>query len=393
MSSQPLVTGPFIKLVIGHALQGLGYASMLLLPLYLDHIGASRAQIGGAMASAGIGGLALRPAVGWALDTLGRRSTLMVGTLILSLSMAALALITEMGPAVYGVRAAVGVGIGTLFTGYFTFAADIIPEARRTEGIALFGISGLVPLAVNPFVGALALPPAALRWVFPTIAVAMLPSLWIIHTLPERPRGPEHAAMPLRRVIAAFTRRSVWPVWWMTVVFSGLVALLMAFATVTARDRGLPWPEIIWLAYAGGAVAVRIFGAKLPARLGPANLVAPALAAYALACLLVAGAEREGAFLLAGLLGGLGHGFCFPVLTAQAVSRHPAAMRGAAMAGFTGLWELSAMAMTPAFGALADAAGDGLMFTAGALWAAGGLALWIRLEHKADIGEGALEGR
>lgn len=379
----PLVTGPFLALVLGHLLQALGYASMLLLPLYLDHIGASRTEIGAAMAAAGIGGIALRPAVGWALDTIGRRPTLVVGTLILCAGMGLLGLVETMGPWVYVIRVIIGIGVGTLFTGYFTFAADIIPPSRRTEGIALFGISGLLPLAVNPFVGTLDLAPEELRWVFPIIGAIILTSLWVIFSLKEPgPAEGRRDALPLQQVLRAFTRPEVRPVWLMTICFSGLVALLMAFATVAARDRGLPWPESIWLTYAGGAVAVRVFGARLPARVGPANLIAPALGAYAAACVIVAEASQPSAFMWAGLLGGLGHGFCFPILTAQAITRHPVAMRGSAMAGFTGLWELSALAMTPAFGALADALGDQAMFAAGAIWALAGLLPWVLLEHR-----------
>lgn len=384
---EPLVTRPFLLLVAGHFLQGLGYASMLLLPLYLDHIGASRTEIGAAMAAAGIGGLALRPLVGWALDTVGRRPTLALGTLALAAGMALLGTVDEMGPGVYLIRVLIGVGIGTLFTGYFTFAADIIPPHRRTEGIALFGISGLVPLMVNPFVGVLALPPGDLRWVFPALGVLILCSLLALRGLSEPHTAAPHSGGPRwRQVFHAFTRPAVWPVWLMTVVFSGMTALLMSFATVTARDRGLEWPESIWLTYAGGAVAVRVFGARLPARVGPANLVAPALGVYAAACLLVAGARSEGAFLWAGLLGGIGHGCCFPILTAQTVTRHPSHMRGSAMAGFTGLWELSAMVVTPIFGSIADAISDEAMFGVGAIWAAAGLCLWMLLEHRLGPG-------
>ena len=38
---------------------------------------------------------------------------------------------------------------GTYVTGYFSFVADHIPEKRRTEGLALFGISGILPMSLN----------------------------------------------------------------------------------------------------------------------------------------------------------------------------------------------------------------------------------------------------
>lgn len=145
----PLVTKSFLLLVLGHFLQGLGWSSMLLLPLYLDHLHASRAEVGAIMAMASVGGLTARPLVAWALDRVGRRPTLLAGTALMSLGMVLLALATDVGPLVYGVRLLFGLGQGAVFTGYFTVAADLVPEARRTEGLALFGLSGLVPLAIT----------------------------------------------------------------------------------------------------------------------------------------------------------------------------------------------------------------------------------------------------
>ena len=73
MSPEPrVITKDFVLLVIAHVMQALGYASMLLLPLYLAHLGASRTQIGAVMAAGSIGGLAMRPLIGAALDTMGR---------------------------------------------------------------------------------------------------------------------------------------------------------------------------------------------------------------------------------------------------------------------------------------------------------------------------------
>src|SRR5574339_55953 len=146
MRDRAILTRPFLLLTAAHLLASVGYASMVLLPLYLDHLHATRSEIGVIMAISFIGGVALRPAVGWALDRLGRKSTLVIGTIVLSASMCCFWLVTSISPLVYAVRIFFGIGTGAIFTGYFTFASDLIPAERRTEGLALFGISGLIPL-------------------------------------------------------------------------------------------------------------------------------------------------------------------------------------------------------------------------------------------------------
>lgn len=379
---RPLVTTAFVRLVIGHFLQALGYSSMLLFPMYLDHLGANRGKIGAIMAASAVGGLTFRPIVAWSLDRIGRRVTLWAGTLTVVVSMAMVGFVTTPGPAAYVCRFLFGAGSGALLTAYFTCAADMVPIERRTEGIALFGISGLAPLVINPFSGALGIDAPALRWYFPALAVVVAASLLAVRRLPEPPRAPESkvASYSLRTVMAELTARSLLPTWLATVVFSGLTAVFFAFATVAAEHRGASPPEGLWLTYALGAIAVRLFGGRLPDRIGTRNLVAPALAAYAGAALLVAQARGDAAFLGAGLLGGVGHGYCFPVLTSQVVTRSADRIRGSALSMFTAIWEMSALTLTPLFGRFADETDDAAMFALGAVCAVVGLSVWAAME-------------
>ena len=353
---------------------------MLLLPLYLTHLGASRAEIGAVMGSAAIGGLALRPLVGWALDRLGRRPTIFAGTLTTTLGMGLLWFVTDIGWMIYLVRVIVGIGTGALFTAYFTLAADIVPASRRTEGIALFGVTGLVPLIINPIAGEMGVHGAELRWFLPLMGLLVLSSLICIVPIDEPEREPPPDSAGIAEVLSTLSAKPLIPVWTATIIFSSLVAVAMAFAAVTAEARGLGRPALLWATYAGGAALVRVFGARLPDRLGPHNLVAPALASYALGMITLAAAFDDGTFLLGGLLCGFGHGYCFPVLTSQVVTRTPSHVRGGALALFTGLWDLTYLLIPPLLGAVGDAHGDASIFYLAALGATVGLTLWLTLE-------------
>lgn len=387
---EPLLTRPFVLLTVAHFIQALGYSSMLLLPLYLDHLEASRTEIGAMMAASAIGGMAVRPVIGWALDALGRKLTVTVGTLITVAGMGMLALVDEVGPLIYVERVVFGIGVATLFTGYFTFAADLIPSSRRTEGIALFGVSGLVPMVINPFSSQIGIAPSDLQWFLPVVGLLILLSLPPLLPLDEPLEGhQEGEKLELGRVVRALLARRLWSVWLATVVFSGLVAVYMAFGTVAAEHQGVEEPRQIWLMYASGAVFVRIFGARLPDRVGTSNMVAPALGVFSAGVLVTALAHDQAGFMWGGLLSGLGHGYCFPVLTSQVVSRSPDRSRGSALAFFTALWGLSELVVTPICGAVADAYSDAAMFALAASTSAVLLAIWAVLEHRLG-GERAL---
>ncbi len=380
-TKDPLITRDFLILVAAHFLQALGYTSMLLLPLYVGHLGASRAEIGTIMATAAVGGLLLRPVAGWALDAVGRRPTLLAGTVVLVVGVGLVASVSTLGPRLYVGRFLIGVGAGTLFTAYFTMAADIIPESRRTEGIALFGISGLAPLAFNGLIARLDIPPIDLPSVFSVVAILIAVSLLLLLRIPE-PLRARNSTDEARVSHRSLFRKRLRPVWMATVVFSGLVASFMAFATVTAERSGMAQPATLWFTYACGAVTVRLLCGRVPDRVGTHNMVAPALAAYVSACLLTAWAPTSEWFLTAGLLGGIGHGYCFPVLTSQVVGRAPVVIRGAALAVFTAVWDLTSLCLTPLLGLFADAYGDPPMFALVSCIATAGLALWVWSEHR-----------
>ena len=385
-AAPPLITRPFLLLLLAHFLQSLGWTSMILLPLYLDALEATRAEIGAIVAAAQIGGLVSRPAVGWALDTMGRKPTLIIGTVIAVIGMALIAPVDEIGPLIYTARVCFGVGAGALFTGYFTFAADIIPAQRRSEGIALFGVSGLLPMSISPLAQQAGVGAMDLRWFIPVLSVAVAISIVALLPLKEPAISRSKEPFSVRKLVDAALHRSMRPVWLASFAFSGLVVLFMSFAAVTAEQRGLENPSSLWLTYSAGAVAARLFGARLPDKVGPANMIAPAIGVYVVAALIVAHADTALEFLCAGGLSGVAHGYCFPVLTSQVITRTPERVRGSAMSLFTFLWDFTSLTISPALGLLSDHRGDGFMYITTATAAVLCLAAWAVLEHRASPG-------
>jgi MFS family permease len=156
----------------------------------------------------------------------------------------------------------------------------------------------------------------------------------------------------------------------------------MAFALVVASRAGMEATPRMWIPYALGAIAVRLVGARLPDRVGPHNIVAPAIALYAAGFLCMTTASSDAGFLVAALLCGISHGYCFPVIASQVVGRTPEALRGGAMALSIGIWEITAIFVQPAFGKLADRHGDTWLFLAAAGCCCLGVTLWLLLEMR-----------
>jgi len=380
---------------------------MVLLPLYLTHLGGSRAEVGAIMSSAHLAGLATRPLVGWSLDRFGRKSSLIFGGLLTAFSLGTVHLIHDVGSVAYGVRILFGIGEGFIFTGYFALATDLIPESRRTEGLALFGVSGLLPLLVNPLSDLLGIQGGELRLFIASVSILIIGAALLIFLIPsptlahtqstqedsdlkkghnlgrDEPQDPPehnlktlspHPGMSgsLKYLLAVPLR----PLWWSTIAFAGGVSLMMTFVSVVGEARGMSLPSATWFTYVAGAVAARLFGAKLPERVGPARLVLPSLLLYGCALLTCALSTDTAGMLCAGVLAGVAHGYAFPVLTSLIVSAVHERFRGRALAMYTGLWGAAAVVFALVGGLIADHWGDtqmlgtfGIMLAAVALYA------------------------
>ncbi|MEE2901020.1 MAG: MFS transporter [Myxococcota bacterium] len=377
----PLFTKSFGILVGAHFLQSLGWTSMVLLPLYLNHLSANRLEIGLIVAAAKIGGIASRPLVGRSLDTWGRKATLIVGTIMIASGMGLIWFVESTGPMIYLSRVIFGVGVGACFTGYFTFAADLVPESRRTEGLALFGVSGLLPMAGMPLMEQLGVRGGDLQWFLPATGLVVGSSLLFLFVIQEPPSQGKREKFSFAAVINAVTQKQLQSVWLATVIFAALVAMFLAFIGVTGKARGLEHPSSLWLTYSFGAVGARLLGAGSLDRLGPSRLIPPALFLYILAATVVAFAQSSLTFYIAGILGGIAHGYCFPLLASQVTSRNPPELRGSAIAFYTLLWDLSGLLLTPVLGLVANQFSDRMMYLGAALISLGLMPLWFRLEQ------------
>ena len=129
------------------------YTLTPLLPLYLsEHFGATKDMIGLVLSGYTITTLLFRPFSGYMVDSFPRRTVLMVcfGTFAIFfagyLAASSLLLFTI-------VRTLHGGPFGGLTVANSTAAIDVLPSSRRTEGIAYYGLSNNLAMAIAPTIG------------------------------------------------------------------------------------------------------------------------------------------------------------------------------------------------------------------------------------------------
>ncbi len=380
MPREPLATRAFVLCALANLAQGVAFSLYFHLPGFLKALGTHEAEIGllfGVYAPAAI---ALRPLLGRTMDRSGRRGVILVGGVLHTLVCALYLTVHAVGPWIYAVRIGHGLAEAALFTGFFTYAADLVPASRRTEGLALFGVSGMLPIGLGGLLGDAILASGGYRELFATSVGFAALSVALSLALPvERRGGP--AGPPPRGFAAAATQRDLLPLWLLAGVFSVALAAALTFVKLFVEETGIATLGLFLGAYSGTAIVLRVLFARIPDRVGPKRVLFPALALLALGLWRLAGATGTADVVSAGILCGAGHGYTFPILYALVVSRARESERGAALSLYTALFDAGLLVGGPLLGALIRLGGYGTMFrSAAGLVVVGALvfAVWDR---------------
>ncbi|MCP3975055.1 MAG: MFS transporter [bacterium] len=361
MKREPLITRDFSLAWLASFFEGLSWSLFIHLPGFLDDLGASEAQIGLIFGVAALAAVAVRPLVGQALDRLGRMPVIWLGNVINVGSILLYLTVSAIGPWVYFVRIIHGIGLATLFSAFFTYGADVVPESRRTEGFALFGVSGLLPIAAAGVIGDVVLNVAGFRELFLTAgamaAVALLLSFGLRERRPEVREGKER-----RGFYSVVVRQSLRPVWLMAGGLAFVLTAYFTFLRTFVDETGTGTVGLFFATYGIAAILLRVFLGWLPERVGEKRVLYPSMGSLAVGFLVLAVASGNLHIGIAGVLCGVGHGFGFPILSGMVVSRAPDEDRGSAISFFTALFDLGVLVAGPVLGVIIGGFGYPTMF-------------------------------
>src|SRR5262245_5837006 len=205
-------------------------------------------------------GIVCQPLVGPWVDALGRRAFMIAGTaLVLAASLLPIAF-DSIGVFAL-VRALHGVGFSIYFVAMFSFVVDLVPATQRGWALGIFGVSGFIATAVAPLLGEWIVRSVGFRMLF--VISAMLGAVPLALVL--RLGGPRRAAATapapgwmLAGLSDVLQRHMV------VSLFFGLGSgTIFAFLPTFAQSLAVATLSLFYTAYAGAAIAVRVFGGRL----------------------------------------------------------------------------------------------------------------------------------
>ena len=363
---EPLYTRRFWLACSVHFCGAMAMSLYILFPLFVRALGGSEFVIGLYAGATGAAAVLARVPVGRLLDTHGRRRVLLGAGWLHVAAWLSFFSIRTLGAHAILLVIAYGLASGALFATFFTYASDITPATRRSEGIAMFGIWGMLPNGLGPLLGEFLIHHAGFPIYFGVGAAFALASLCLSSLLPETAL-PETPAPPRRElpepVRSAFPTRPFLVLLGTTFLFGAAVNGLFTFLAPYAYARGSGSVGPFFLTYSLSAVTVRVLSGRLPDRLGLRRVLVPALLGYAAGVMLVPHVTDGLVFLAVGALCGAGHGYAFPILNVLAFEQVSPAYRGRAVSWSTAMFDLGNTLANPVLGAVAEWVGYTAMFS------------------------------
>ncbi|HMN04206.1 MAG TPA: MFS transporter [Flavobacteriales bacterium] len=298
------------------------------IPIFLqEELHVETTRIGIVLSSYVFALLAIRPFSGYLVDRYPRKPLLLLSTLLFVLAFAGYYFAFTVTFFIV-LRFVHGLFWGLSTVSANTVAIDVIPSARRSEGIGYFGVNMNVAMALAPFIGVRlytelgfpALITATLIMGLLSIAAAALIKL------PTRRSIVKDMPLSLDRFILV----KALPVMFNQLFLAFGWGTLVAFAVLYAMELGISNPGVFFLFLAGGIVLSRVVSGRLVDRGHLHVVMVASMVLIVLGFASFALFQGLMPFLLSSLLIGLGFGSLFPALQSIYVAMAPASQRGTA---------------------------------------------------------------
>ena len=315
------------------------------LPQYVeDVLGGGGAQVGIAVGAFAVSAALVRPWAGRLGDVRGRRLLIVGGSLLVGISVSAYALVDALAPLVV-LRLISGIGEAAVFVGAATAVQDLAPHDRRGEAASYFSVALYAGIALGPALGEIVLD----EWGFDAVwytaaAAALVAALLGCWTLPGPTRDADDVGLGRLLHPAALGPGLV--------LLLGLIPFtgFAAFVAVYGEEIGVDDVAPIFAAYAGAVLLIRVFGARLPDKLGWRVASSVSLVAVATGGAVIALWADPVALWIAAFFFAIGMSLLFPALFAAVVAQVPEHERSQAVGTFSLFFDLAQGLGAPALG-------------------------------------------
>jgi MFS family permease len=318
------------------------------------------------------------PVTGALADRVGKRRMLVGCSLAIAGFSAAYALATDYR-VLLGLVLLHGVFWSGLLSASSAYMTDIIPEARRAEGIGYWGLATIVAVAVAPAAG-FAVYHHGWTWLCAVTGALNLVMTAIALGLRENPRPPAGPRAP-------FFNRDLLE--WRVLVVSFTLFLysfgyggITSFVALYADAHHVSPKGIFFTVMAVVILVTRPLSGRAADRLGYKKILFPSLTLIALGLALLAWSATRAGLVAAAVVFGSGFGSAYPAFAAYVMGQVDAARRGAAFGGILAAFDTGIGTGSILTGLVIDRFGYSRAYVAAAFLAALSIPYFVLAEKR-----------
>jgi MFS family permease len=351
---QLLPTAPFRILELG----GSTFASGLFLG-FLTYASATSAPLTGAIA-----------------DRIGQRRTLVVASGVILLCAIGYGVTTRI-PLMLALVVVHGIFWSALLSASAAYLTSLLPERRRAEGIAYWGLSSIAAIAVAPPVAFWIMQHGGWRWICMScgaLNVLMGAIAWTLPAAPHRQftKSPPRPLVEWRVLLLSIT----------LFMYSFGYGAITSFSAMFADALGIS-PKSIYLTLLAIVILLtRPLSGALADRIGYRRVFMPCLVLIAIGLALLASASSLAWLVASAILFGVGFGTAYPVFVAYVMRDVHAARRGAAFGAILAAFDTGIGTGSSTVGWLIERVGFSAAFGVAAMLSALALPYFIVVERR-----------
>lgn len=317
------------------------YTLLTTLPIYvIVNLGESESKAGLVVTFMLLSAIIVRPFSSKIIDRLGKKRVLIFSIILFMLTTVAYLIAFEFVTLAI-IRFIHGVSFGFLTTVTGAIAADIVPAARRGEGMGYFAMSMNLAVVIGPFMGLLLLQHISFASLFIVLSSLMAISLIFALIVNTREQDLPEEFVKTSLSIHDLIDMKALPV----TVISGMVGIsygsILSFVPVYAEELNLAKvASYFFLVFAIVMIVFRPYLGRAFDEKGPRIVLVPSLFVFALGLGLLSVTNTATVFLLAAAIIGLGYGTILPGFQTIAVERAGPKRTSQAMSTFFTMYDL-----------------------------------------------------
>ena len=269
-----------------------------------------------------------RPFSGKMADTVGRKSTMYVGTIV---SIVITLIYPFSGTIVFflTLRFLHGFSTGFLPTGATALVTDILPIEKRGQGMGVFGTGIALGLGLGQALGTPIADKLSINGLFIISSLTAVISLILINSVKETLPNPKPFSFKIFKIKANdIIEKNVLPaavVMFLTTTCTGLILVLTPDKSVYLEINNKGWYYVF---YVVSTIIVRLLSGKLSDKIGRRQTLILGISFLIVAMLMTGNAETEFWYTAASFIFGIATGMSSPTLFAWMADLSPSNRRG-----------------------------------------------------------------